>query len=314
MKRTLIALARALGLSLALAGTADASTLGDIRRRIQQVAAAPVPAPAPAANASILDDFCKSLEQVKKVAAAAPPPAPSAPPVTGGGGVIGPANPNPPASQVGVAMAAPSKAAPPPAAKKINGLDVLATDCSGSKLPPHTGFQSVDAQCVSTGFGEVSAQKVNPTLLITMAPGKIKSGQEFTLEISTRNLVRDRLLGAAQGGYYVEASTLDADGIQRGHAHVACDVLRNDDVAPQPSAQPKFFKAIEDGKGGKGNTAAKVTVPGKDPITGKVLFRPGDMVRCSAWAGDGSHRIPMMSNAKETPAFDSVRIMVRGKM
>ena len=178
MKRTLIALARALGLSLALAGTADASTLGDIRRRIQQVAAAPVPAPAPAANASILDDFWKSLEQVKKVAAAAPP---------------------------------------------------------------------------------------------------------------------------------------DANGIQRGHAHAACDVLRNDDVAPQPSAQPKFFKAIEDGKGGKGNTAAKVSA-GKDPITGKVLFRPGDMVRCSAWAGDGSHRIPMMSNAKETPALDSVRIMVRGKM
>jgi hypothetical protein len=49
MKRTLIALACVLGLSLALTGTADASTLGDILKRIQQVAAAPVPAPAPAA-------------------------------------------------------------------------------------------------------------------------------------------------------------------------------------------------------------------------------------------------------------------------
>lgn len=58
MKRTLIALACVLGLSLALAGTADASTLGDILKRIQQVAAAPVAAPVPA-------------------------PAPAAPPVTG---------------------------------------------------------------------------------------------------------------------------------------------------------------------------------------------------------------------------------------
>src|SRR3954470_15822496 len=70
MKRTLIALACALGLLLALAGTADASTLGDILKRIQQVA-----------NAA--------------------PPAPSAPPVTGGGGVIGPGHTHPPASQVG---------------------------------------------------------------------------------------------------------------------------------------------------------------------------------------------------------------------
>ena len=70
MKRSLIALVCAFGLSLALAGTAEATTLGDILKRVQQVAAGPQPAP-------------------------------SAPPVTGGGGVIGPANPNPPASQVG---------------------------------------------------------------------------------------------------------------------------------------------------------------------------------------------------------------------
>lgn len=195
----------------------------------------------------------------------------------------------------------------------INGLEVLARDCSGSKLQPHTGFQ-IGPACVSTADGEVSELKKNPTLLITKAPDKIRSGQDFTLTVSTRNLVRDRFLGAAAGGYYLESSILTADGIQRGHFHTACDVMDSDDVAPQPQDKPKFFVATEDGKGGKGNSSVKIKVPGKDPITGKVLFRPGDMVRCAAWAGDGSHRIPQMQFAKEVPAFDSVRLEVKGKM
>ena len=64
MRRALIALAAGLGLVLATA---------------------------PAADASILGDFWKSVDQIKKVTASAPPPAPSAPPpapsappVTGG--------------------------------------------------------------------------------------------------------------------------------------------------------------------------------------------------------------------------------------
>ena len=32
--------------------------------------------------------------------------------------------------------------------------------------------------------------------------------------------------------------------------------------------------------------------------------------QCAAWAGDGSHRAPMMQRANQTPAFDSVRIRV----
>jgi hypothetical protein len=45
----------------------------------------------------------------------------------------------------------------------------------------------------------------------------------------------------------------------------------------------------------------KVTVSG--------MPRPGT-VQCAVWAGDGSHRVPMMQRADQTPAFDVVRITV----
>jgi hypothetical protein len=38
---------------------------------------------------------------------------------------------------------------------------------------------------------------------------------------------------------------------------------------------------------------------------------PGIM-QCASWAGDGSHRTPMMSFANQIPAFDSVRINIGG--
>ena len=31
-------------------------------------------------------------------------------------------------------------------------------------------------------------------------------------------------------------------------------------------------------------------------------------LQCTSWAGDGSHRTPMMTKANQTPAIDSVRI------
>ena len=34
------------------------------------------------------------------------------------------------------------------------------------------------------------------------------------------------------------------------------------------------------------------------------------IAQCAVWAGDGSHRIPMMERANQTPAFDAVRILV----
>lgn len=184
--------------------------------------------------------------------------------------------------------------------QQTNGLDVLARDCSESDLEPHTGFQDGN-RCVDTAFGEVGSADDNPTLLITSAPRSVPAGQSFELKVSTRNLVRDRFLGAAAGGYYLEASVLNADGIQRGHFHTACRMLPSTDTAPDAAPEPEFFLATQDNKGGAGADTVTITVPG---LTTKGV------AQCSSWAGDGSHRIPMMQRANQTPAFDSVRVEI----
>ena len=180
------------------------------------------------------------------------------------------------------------------------GLGVLANSCVSSTLPQHDGFQHGD-RCVSTEFGEVGTAANNPSLLITSAPRSVVVGAPFVLRVSTRNLVRDRFLAAAKGGYYVESSLL-ADGILRGHFHTACRMLTGRDAAPAPDPVPAFFKATEDGKGGREPDTVTIEVPG--------LPQPG-LAQCASWAGDGSHRVPMMERANQTPAFDAVRIVVR---
>jgi hypothetical protein len=182
-----------------------------------------------------------------------------------------------------------------------NGLQILGNNCDTSKLPPHTGFQDAP-RCVSTAFGEVSVAAKNPSLLITQAPRRVGVNQPFTLKVSTRNLVRDRFLGAAAGGYYLESAFLTADGLTRGHFHTACRMLPSTTEAPAPEVAPAFFVATEDGGGGAKPDTVTIQVTGM-PAAG--------IAQCSAWAGDGSHRVPMMQNAKETPAIDSVRITVR---
>ena len=74
-------------------------------------------------------------------------------------------------------------------------------------------------------MGEVAAEDKLPSLLITDAPEAVGVGQAFKLKVSTRNLVRDRFLGAAAGGYYLESSFLNGEGLQRGHFHTACRIL-----------------------------------------------------------------------------------------
>jgi hypothetical protein len=183
-------------------------------------------------------------------------------------------------------------------AQAADPIDPLATNCESSELPPHTGFQIAPA-CVETSFGEVSAQNDNPTLLITDAPKNVRPGQDITLQVSIRNIIRDRFLPAGQGGYYLESATLQG-GLTRGHAHGACQSVG--DAAPAP-VRNASFKAVEDGAGGRGADTVTLTLPGID--------RAGE-VRCAVWAGDGSHRIPMMQFANQIPAFDSVRVEVRG--
>jgi hypothetical protein len=185
---------------------------------------------------------------------------------------------------------------PPPGA----GLGVLTNNCSTSTLPAHTGFQDGD-RCVSTEFGEVGVAANNPSLLITDSPRSVKVNTPFTLKVSTRNLIRDRFLGAGAGGYYVESSVLN-NGIERGHFHTACRMLPNTDEAPDPSPVPAFFVATEDSKGGATPDVVTIQVPGL-PTAGTA--------QCASWAGDGSHRIPMMQRANQMPAFDSMRITVR---
>lgn len=186
----------------------------------------------------------------------------------------------------------------------------LNTDCDKSALDLHDGFQKAP-RCVATNFGEVATEGNDPSLLITSAPLIVASGQDFTIKISTRNLVRNRFLGAAAGGYYVEGAVLNDQGITEGHAHLACRTLTSRSVAPDPAPVPGFFQAIEDNKGGKEPDTVSVTVAGRG-ANGKASFNNGDLVQCAAWAGDGSHRTPMMQRANQTPAFDVVRIRVVG--
>ncbi|TDC43421.1 hypothetical protein [Micromonospora sp. KC213] len=182
-----------------------------------------------------------------------------------------------------------------------NALDVLAKDCGNSRLQAHDGFQNGN-RCVGTAFGEVGAAANNPSLLITQFPNQVQRNQAFTLRISTRNLVRDRFLAAGQGGYYKESSVLNGQGLTRGHFHTACRMLQNTNSAPtNPEAVPAFFVATEDGRGGRQADEVVIQVPGL-PQNGTA--------QCAVWAGDGSHRVPMMERANQTPAFDVVRIQV----
>jgi hypothetical protein len=194
---------------------------------------------------------------------------------------------------------APSDSAtvPPPGAD----LGILTNSCDTSKLLAHDGFQKGD-RCVSTEFGEVGSAANNPSLLITQAPRTVNVNTPFTLQVSTRNLIRDRFLAAGKGGYYVESSVLQG-GLVRGHFHTACRMLANTTEAPAPDPVPAFFVATEDGKGSAAPDQVTIQVPGM-PTAGTA--------QCASWAGDGSHRIPMMERANQTPAFDVVKIRVRG--
>jgi hypothetical protein len=182
-----------------------------------------------------------------------------------------------------------------------NGLEILGRGCSVSQLPLHTGFQNGN-QCVNTQFGEVGTAANNPSLLIVDAPKTVAVNTQFTLQISTRNLVRDRFLGAAKGGYYLESSFLNEQGLVRGHFHTACRVLSSTTEAPDPEPAPAFFVATEDGAGGATPDTVQIVVPG---------IATAGTVQCASWGGDGSHRIPMMERANQIPAFDSVRIEVQ---
>ncbi|MFC0531031.1 Pecanex-like protein 1 [Phytohabitans kaempferiae] len=181
-------------------------------------------------------------------------------------------------------------------------LEIGPDECSeGNGLQPHDGFQNGN-RCVDTQMGEVANADQNPTLLITDAPRTVRVNQPFTIRVSTRNLIRDRFLPAGQGGYYVEMSILNAQNLVRGHFHSACRQLNNANAAPDPAPAPAFFVATEDNGGSAAPDVIEIRVPG---LPNRGTFQ------CASWAGDASHRIPLMQRANQIPAFDSVRVTVR---
>jgi hypothetical protein len=182
-------------------------------------------------------------------------------------------------------------------------LEILGNSCKDSDLALHDGFQNENAVCVPIEFGEQSAFENNPTLLIVDAPRKVKIGEDIILKVSTRNLIRDRFLAAGDGGYYLESAFLNGDGLTRGHFHSGCRLLGNLDEAPAPFRLGNQFVATEDNGGSADPDVVQVVIPG---------FDKEGQAQCASWAGDGSHRIPMMSFANEIPAFDAVRVEIKG--
>jgi hypothetical protein len=207
---------------------------------------------------------------------------------SGNGGGNSTGAPNQPATS------APTSAPPP--------LDFGPDECSeGNGLDIHDGFQNGN-RCVDTEMGEVTNAENNPSLLIVSAPRSVGANQPFTIRVSTRNLIRDRFLPAGQGGYYVDMSILNNQGLTRGHFHSACRQLNSTQAAPDPAPAPAFFVATEDGGGSAQPDTIEIRVPG---LPNRGTFQ------CASWVGDASHRIAMMQRANQIPAFDAVRVNVR---
>jgi hypothetical protein len=179
------------------------------------------------------------------------------------------------------------------------GPQILTDTCADSQLPPHDGFERAP-RCVATDAGEVPL--ATPAVLISQFPRQARAGQQFQVTLTTRNLVRDRFLKAAEGGYYKEMSVLDGGGVVRGHLHVYVQALTDGATVPDADATPlEFFQAVEDGGGGAGVSRVAVAVGG---------LTAGPKRLCVTM-GDGSHRVPLMRAAKLAAGIDCVRMFVR---
>jgi hypothetical protein len=175
-----------------------------------------------------------------------------------------------------------------------DGLAPLSRSCDDSPLATNDGFQKGNT-CVAVDSGEVSDK--TPTVLITRAPRAVAAGQDFQVRISSRNVVRDRFLAAATGGYYAERSVLNPQGIQRGHSHVWVQDIGSGRTAPDADVAPlDFFKAVED----NGDGDFTLTITGLSPGNKKLCVNDAD----------GSHRTAMTRAAKLAMPYDCVRLFV----
>ncbi len=172
----------------------------------------------------------------------------------------------------------------------------LSKSCDDSPLTTNDGFQKGNT-CVAVDSGEVSDK--TPAVLITSAPEQVAAGQDFQVSISSKNVVRDRFLAAATGGYYAERSVLNPQGIQRGHSHVWVQDIGDGQSAPNADAAPlDFFKAVED----NGNGDFSLTITGLNAGNKKLCVNDAD----------GSHRTAMTKAAKLAMPYDCVRLTVTG--
>jgi hypothetical protein len=175
-----------------------------------------------------------------------------------------------------------------------DGLAPLSRSCDDSPLATNDGFQKGNT-CVAVDSGEVSDK--TPAVLITRAPERVAAGRDFQVAISSRNVVRDRFLAAATGGYYAERSVLNPQGVQRGHSHVWVQDIGSGASAPDADAAPlDFFKAVED----NGDGDFTLTITGLTPGNKKLCVNDAD----------GSHRTAMTKAAKLAMPYDCVRLTV----
>jgi hypothetical protein len=200
----------------------------------------------------------------------------------------------------GCTTSAPASSPTSPAANPVVQPESPGQSCDNSSLTIHDGFQNGD-RCVSVDRGEVPTADNSPSLIIVSAPRRVRVNQPFEIRIATRNLKRDFFLPAATGGYYATRSFLDENGILHGHVHTSIRPLTSTRVPPEAGAVPTFFKATEDGGGGREPDTFVVEVPG--------IATPG-FYQIASWAGDASHGVPMAQRANQTPCFDAVRLFV----
>ena len=187
-----------------------------------------------------------------------------------------------------------------PAAGANNGLDVLARDCSKSKLSRTTASRRRPPASRPRSARSLR-QDNDPSLLITDSPRFVRPNTAFTLKVSTRNLIRDRFLGAAVGGYYLESSVLTERHPARPLPHRLPDA-----VQPAVGARSRPGARLLRGDAGQ----RRWRHPGHRDGQRRRACPTRGIAQCAVWAGDGSHRIPMMERANQTPAFDAVRILV----
>ena len=107
--------------------------------------------------------------------------------------------------------------------------------------------------------------------------------------VSTRNLVRDRFLGAAVGDYYLESWFLNEPAAAGPPPRAGCCHQRGPDSSPAPA----FFVATQDNGGLR-------PVPCDDDVPATATDDAGHAVHLVG-RQDGSHCTPMMKRANQTP-------------